>query len=297
MNIDHLKIFINLAETLNFSLTAKTLNLSQSAVSQAIKSIENELGFSLFKRTKRQVRLTKSGTLFYQWVLTILSSFDKAVCDSRDVYQREKSTLTIGTTGTSFEAHTLPLIIKDYRKQHPMIKFYLEYFSHNQLKQHLLNEECDLIFTTKDDLDDTPQIEFSQLASGYFCALVPNENPLSQQKKLKFSDFNHQNLILLNDNWCPPEQLKFQRLLQTYNTNLKATLVDNVSVANTMVEAGLGITVMPDFISFSSHQFFNTIPIDYPIQLIYGVGILSHPTSKATVDFTKWLATCKAFSY
>lgn len=66
MNIDHLKIFINLAETLNFSLTAKTLNLSQSAVSQAIKSIENELGFSLFKRTKRQVRLTKSGTLFYQ---------------------------------------------------------------------------------------------------------------------------------------------------------------------------------------------------------------------------------------
>ena len=45
MNLEHLEVFVNLAETLNFSRTAVEMNLSQSAVSQIISSMENELGF------------------------------------------------------------------------------------------------------------------------------------------------------------------------------------------------------------------------------------------------------------
>lgn len=296
MNILHLKVFINLAETLNFSLTAKTMNLSQSAVSQAIKSVEIELGFSLFKRTKRQVSLTKSGVLFYHRVTTVLSNFDKAVIDSREVYQREKSTLTIGTTGTSFESHALPAMIKSYHNVYPDVKVYLEYFNHNQLKQHLLNKECDLIFTTQDDLYDTSKIMFTKFVSGYFCALVPVENELSQYSKLPLNSLEQQNLILLNDNWCPPEQLKLQRLLQNSYPDIETTFVDNVAVANTMVEAGLGITVMPNFISCSNRQFFKTIPLDYSANLAYGTGTLVQLPSNAAIDFVKWLTKYGAFA-
>ncbi|MDY1546277.1 LysR family transcriptional regulator [Lactiplantibacillus pentosus] len=296
MNISHLKVFINLAETLNFSLTAKAMNLTQSAVSQAIKSIEIELGFSLFKRTKRQVSLTKSGALFYRRVTTVLSNFDKAVIDSREVYQREKSTLTIGTTGTSFESHALPLMIKNYRKAYPDVKIYLEYFNHNRLKQHLLNKECDLIFTTQDDLYDTPKIAFTKLVGGYFCALVPVGNELSQRSELPLDSFEQQNLILLNDNLCPPEQLKLQRLLQNSYPDLETTFVDNVAVANTMVEAGLGITVMPNFISCTNRQLFKMIPLDYSVDLVYGTGTLVQLPSDAASDFTRWLVKYDTFA-
>ncbi|RVU71911.1 MULTISPECIES: LysR family transcriptional regulator [Lactobacillus] len=64
MNIDFLKLFINLAETQNFSLTAKLTNRTQSAVSQAIKSLEKELGFRLFYRDNKQVILTPRGKTF-----------------------------------------------------------------------------------------------------------------------------------------------------------------------------------------------------------------------------------------
>ncbi|CAM3120082.1 LysR family transcriptional regulator [Lactiplantibacillus plajomi] len=289
MNVDHLKVFVNLAETLNFSLTAKTLNLSQSAVSQAIKSIENELGFTLFKRTKRKVTLTNSGRLFYQRTVTILSNLEKAVVDSREVYQRERSTLTVGTTGTSFESHALPRLIKQYRAAYPDVKLYLEYFDHNQLKQHLQNQECDVIFTTHDDLYDTPAVQFTKLLDGYFCALVPTENPLCRLKRAPINTFDGQNLILLNEGWCPPEQLKFQRYLQATISDATITFVDNVAVANTMVEAGLGICFMPNFISCTNQQSFEIVPVDYPVELAYGVGTMDKLINQAAASFVAWL--------
>jgi len=296
MNIDHLKIFINLSVTLNFSQTAKAMNVSQSAVSQAIKSIENELGFNLFKRTKRQVNLTKAGSAFYQRIQIMLTNFDKAVIDSREIYQRERSTLTIGTTGTTFENHLLPLIIQNYRRNYPNVKIYLEYFNHNQLKQHLLNQECDLIFTTADDIQDTQTWKFTTFVTGYFCALVPNSNPLSRHTHLDLTDFNQQNLILLNDAWCPPQQLKLQTTLKTTATNLEITYVDNVAVANTMVEAGLGITVMPNFINASSRNLFTAVPLNYAATLAYGTATLITNSSKITANFIKTLQTYNGWS-
>jgi len=296
MNIDHLKIFINLTETLNFSQTAKTMNISQSAVSQAIKSIENELGFDLFKRTKRQVNLTKGGEAFSKRMTIMLSNFDKAVIDSREISQRERSALTIGTTGTTFEAHLLPLIIKDFRLNYPDVKIYLEYFSHNQLKQHLLNQECDLIFTTIDDIQAEKAFNFTPLVTGYFCALVPKTNPLSHQPRLTLSDFEHQNLILLNDDWCPPQQLKLQTTIKTTCTTLETTYVDNVAVANTMVEAGLGITVMPNFINCSSKNLFTAIPLDYHVTLAYGTATLIPTPTTTTARFIKQLAAFDGWS-
>lgn len=79
MNFEHLKVFVNLAETLNFSRTAIEMNLSQSAVSQIISSMENELNFFLFKRTRKEVHLTESGREFYHSIKPLLNVYDKSV--------------------------------------------------------------------------------------------------------------------------------------------------------------------------------------------------------------------------
>lgn len=285
MNTDHLKIFANLAETLNFSLTAKTMHISQSAVSQAIKSIENELGFALFNRTKRRVSLTSAGMAFDKRLKTILTNFDQAIIDSREIYQHERSSLTIGSTGTTYEAHLLPLVIQNFRQLTPTTKIYLNTLDHNQLKQHLINQECDLIFTTQDDILDTPQLTFTPLVNGYFCVLVPLNNPLSSAKKLQLTDLTHQSLIMLTNNWCPPRQLQLQTLIKQTCPQADLTYVDNVATANTMVEAGLGLTVIPNFINCSSKHLFTVIPLDYSVDLAYGIATASDHTSTIATQF------------
>ncbi|MNL65286.1 Hca operon transcriptional activator [compost metagenome] len=76
MNIQQLKCFVSLAETLNFSKTAEKLNLTQPAVSHNIKSLENELGILLFVRNKRTVNLTLAGNSFYEDMEGLLFRLD-----------------------------------------------------------------------------------------------------------------------------------------------------------------------------------------------------------------------------
>ena len=61
MNIDHLKEFAHLANTLNFSTTAQHFYVSTSVISRHIASLEDELGFKLFDRGSRRIELTEAG--------------------------------------------------------------------------------------------------------------------------------------------------------------------------------------------------------------------------------------------
>ena len=64
MNTDKIKIFLDLAESLNFSRTAQNMNITQSAVSQSISSLERYLNTKLFYRSRKEVNLTPAGQLF-----------------------------------------------------------------------------------------------------------------------------------------------------------------------------------------------------------------------------------------
>ena len=72
MNMDHLKIFTDLAESLSYTQTAINIHLTQPAVSQAIKSLEKEIGIQLLNRNQHSVSLTAAGTIFLQEIEPLL---------------------------------------------------------------------------------------------------------------------------------------------------------------------------------------------------------------------------------
>ena len=79
MNIDHLKEFAHLANTLSFSTTAQHFYVSTSVISRHIASLEDELGFKLFDRGNGHVKLTKAGEMFVQDARVILHDYDNAI--------------------------------------------------------------------------------------------------------------------------------------------------------------------------------------------------------------------------
>ncbi|MFR0586463.1 LysR family transcriptional regulator [Lactobacillus porci] len=271
MDLRHLEVFINLAESLNYSKTAENLHLSQPAVSRIIQRLEDEVGVTLFYRSHREVQLTKNGKLFYDDSKSLLNSYNKALQRTRNSFNRQQSNLTIGITDTPIEQVILPGMIQAFHREKPDCKIFMEGFDHNLLKHHLFKHDSDVIFTTRDDIVELSEVRYFELFKGYFVALLPADHPLANQEELELDDLAGEKILLMDNNWCPPEQLKLQERIRKTVDDLDVSYVNDVEIVNLMVKAGLGITVMPNFVAIGSCSELTAVRLAYPVQLGYGL--------------------------
>ena len=91
-----IQYFHSVVEKNSFSLAAEECNISQSAISQQIKALENELGFKLLERNNRKFTLTPAGEYFYKKTLILVSDYRKIVRDSYNIATNKNNTLKIG---------------------------------------------------------------------------------------------------------------------------------------------------------------------------------------------------------
>ena len=116
MNLSQLYSFKKLAELQHYTRAAKELYIAQPTLSDAISSLEKELGVALFCRDGRSVRLTSNGSEFYRYVSDSLRSLD----DGIDAMNRRKEqlggTINLGATFTVQDDY-LPTLLKAYRER------------------------------------------------------------------------------------------------------------------------------------------------------------------------------------
>lgn len=96
MNSRQLEYFLAVAHELNFTKAAESMYVSQTAVTQQIKALEEQLGVSLFERTKKKVVLTPAGKVFLQEASSILNRIDTAVERTREASSGVIGSLEIG---------------------------------------------------------------------------------------------------------------------------------------------------------------------------------------------------------
>lgn len=120
IKLEQYKIFNESASTLSFSLAARNLFISQSAVSQTIRSLEKELNTQLFIRKSKGVLLTKEGELLYQNIsqaLSLITSVENTLTNQQELTTGE---LTIGAGDTLSENYIMPYLV-DFHKLYPNI--------------------------------------------------------------------------------------------------------------------------------------------------------------------------------
>lgn len=289
MNMDHLKIFTDLAESLSYTQTAINIHLTQPAVSQAIKSLEKEIGIQLLNRNQHSVSLTAAGTIFLQEIEPLLEQFDLSIENSKMVAERTNSAITIGYTGTVFETKFLPLIIKQFNNSHPHLNVYLENFKQSYLKKYLLKGQCDLIFQTADALQNSKQLSFQSLQEGHFVCTLPKNHTLATKDSLTIKDLENETIILLNEQQCPPEQKKVQHWVRQTCEQATYCYSDSVLLSYTLVKNGLGISILPDFVIGDSQDEVMIVPLEYDVKLTYGIAKLKNQESKLVDNFISQL--------
>lgn len=289
MNIQQLKCFVSLAETLNFSTTAEKLNLTQPAVSHNIKSLENELGITLFVRNKRTVNLTIAGHSFYEDLEGLLFRLDQSIKKAQRLSEKYESTLIIGYTETVFEKNFLPDLIKRFKEQYPQIQIQLKKSNLTREKEDLLNQKFDIVFTTEDNLGKDTDFCFYPVHRGSYGCILPQNHPFAKERELSVEQLNHQSLILFDEHQSPPTLKRLHRTIIENCPDSVYTYGDTINTVHTMIKSDLGISVLPDFVIGEDSEIV-FVPLSHTEEVIYGIACLR---SEERLEVKRWISNIR----
>ena len=184
MTLTQLEIFSLVAELRGFTLAAHRLGISQSAVSHAMKSLEQELGVELLRRHSSQVELTDIGEQVLQRARAMLGLANTLRQEAADARGMKSGTLRIGSFGPTASIKLLPRILQRYRQVHPGIEVHIDEGPDRQVLQWLEERRIDVGFVV------LPEERFDTFAlvEDQMVALLPLGHPLAASAALSLQD-------------------------------------------------------------------------------------------------------------
>ncbi|QIA03686.1 LysR family transcriptional regulator [Pseudomonas fluorescens] len=192
MTLTQLEIFSQVAELRGFTLAAHRLGISQSAVSHALKSLEQELGVELLRRHQSQVELSDIGEQLLLRARAMLGLANTLRQEAADARGMKRGTLRIGSFGPTSSIKLLPRILQQYREAHPGIEVHIDEGPDRQVIQWLEERRIDIGFVV------LPEERFDTFAliEDQMVALLPLDHPLAAHESVTLKDLCNDPFVL-----------------------------------------------------------------------------------------------------
>lgn len=249
MDIRQLQYFVQVADCGSYSLASQQLFVSQPALSKAIKSIEDEMGFKFFYTYQRKQKLTDAGLSFYEKTVNFLESYDVLINTTYLDAGVDKGHLNIGLSimgGPALFSHLLPT----FKEKYPQITVSILEKETNMLKEEILKKNLDLAFIDLYHIktpEDADNFEIFKIATSEIVIVASKENEVAQLEEIQYSALNNRNLILFNDGHEYSGQVRNDMKLMGVKPNvvLSSTQWDFII---DMVANDIGIVLCPYYI-------------------------------------------------
>ena len=282
MTLTQLEIFSLVAELRGFTAAANRLGISQSAVSHALKSLEQELGVELFRRHQSQVELSDIGQQLLLRARAMLGLANTLRQEAADARGMKSGTLRIGSFGPTSSIKLLPMILLHYRSAHPGIEVHIDEGPDRQVIQWLEERRIDVGFVVlPEDRFDTFMLIEDQLV-----ALLPHDHPLAGHESLSLSDLCHDPFVLTEAGSSELVSRMFSAARLTPNTRYRCSqllsTLDTVSRGDALTVVAEGS--LPD----DSGDRFVKKPLLPAVTRRVGLAVLDQrQSSPATLAFIK----------
>lgn len=145
MQVESFRVFRDLVETRSFSRSASLNGITQSAVSQQLRSIEVRLRVPLLERTSKQFALTREGQLLYEASREIIGYYQRFQHQLEEMRNIISGTIRLVAV-PSLGLHELPPYIKDFLKAFPQVKIQVDYRRSNEVYETIIAGEADVGF-------------------------------------------------------------------------------------------------------------------------------------------------------
>ncbi len=196
MNIEHLREFSYLAETLSFSITAKHFFISTSVLSKHIAAMEAELGVQLFERDRHGVDLTAAGSVFYEGISKVLAEYDFALQSISPEHMGKHKVLRVGYLRNAASPF-LGRFVASFSSGFPDIDLDITCMEYRELLYAHRSHKVDVLL----DMDVDPEVELAcdsaYIYSDRICAVVAHDHPLAARTQgIDASELAHNSFIL-----------------------------------------------------------------------------------------------------
>ena len=252
------KVFLRIAENGNFTKTAEEFGYTQSAVSQMVRSLEGELGVTLFTRTKHGIFLTSDGRAMVPHLRRLCEDYDRLLAESSAINRLEGATIRIGAFA-SVSANFLPSAIKAFKAIYPNVQFKLLQADYETIQSWILAGTVDFGFLTADVAGNLKRIF---LMEDEMVMVLPKGHPATNKKILLLEDFSGEPFIFL-DQGKKSEPLEYFTRAGV-EPNLQYRVYDDYTIMN-MVEEGLGVSILPKLVLYRHHQNIEVRSLTPPI--------------------------------
>ena len=192
MDIKKLQLFVDVAETNNFTKSGERMGYTQSGVSHILKSLETEIGFPLFVRNKQGVRLTKSAEIILPLVRALLTRYEVLEQTISDLNGLESGKLAIATY-SSISVNWMPPIIRRFQEIYPGIDISLMEGGADDILGWLNDDIADFGFVSHRNMES---LEWISLCEDPLVAVLPLDYPAPVSGMFPIGDFEGKSFII-----------------------------------------------------------------------------------------------------
>ena len=242
MHLETLKVFCDVVETRSFSVAASQNFVTQSAVSQQIRTLEERYGRRLLERTRGNVQLTPAGEILYQVSKEIVQRYQDMEAQLQVVAQRVAGTVRVATVH-SIGLYELSVQIKRYLKAYPQVHLHLEYSRSNKIYEEALRGQIDLGVVAYPSR--RPQITVLPFREDRLVLACPPSHPLARHRQVSIRKLQGEHLVGYERDI--PTRRETDRILRRYGVEVRYVMeLDNVETIKRVIEIGTGLAILPE---------------------------------------------------
>jgi LysR family transcriptional regulator, transcriptional activator of the cysJI operon len=241
MHIETLKVFCDIIESGSFSFAASQNFVTQSAVSQQVRSLEEKYDCRLIERGRTGVKPTDAGQLLYTAGKEIVRRFMELENRLREIGSVVGGSIRVGTV-YSVGLHELPAYLTEFLRSYPAVNVHLEYLRANKIYEDLIEGKIDLgvvAYPAK-----RSQIVSIAFRHDELVLVVPPDSPLAKSTRVSFSQLEGQRFVGYERDISTRKAV--DRILREHGVKPHYTMeFDNVETIKRAVEIGLGVAIVP----------------------------------------------------
>ena len=242
MNIRDLKYAVAVAEHGHFGRAAKACFVGQPTLSAQIRKLEDELGITLFERTKRSVRITPIGGEIVAQARTLLAAADLIVETAKASLDPLSGPLRLGMI-TTIGPYLTPTLLPSLRHGLPKVDLGLSEDTTETLERQLLDGRIDAAIIATDATDH--RLSEIMLFDEPFWIALPHNHALANRDEVALKDIAAEELLLLEDGHCLSDQV-ISFCAEVFRTDPKvSTQHTSLMTILALVGAGAGVTLVP----------------------------------------------------
>lgn len=270
------KAFIASIELGSFTKASKQLNYSPSGISQLVTALEREVGFPLLHRDKRGVKLNENGQKLVPIIRDLIKQEEHLNQVASEIKGLNTGSVTIAAY-SSISSHWLPSVIKEFKELFPQIELHLMEGIRQEVDQWLFEKRADIGFLS---YKEPMPYEWFPLAKDPMLAILPPTHPLAESENYPI-------------NYCQDEKFIMPAfgkdddvtgLLEHFelSPNIVFSTLENFA-ALTLIEQGLGMSIMNELITKRWECNVIKIPLDPPQHITLGIAVDSLDNSPPAV--------------